>query len=95
MSSLGWPFQKTRLGVVAPTRRTSERYGKYKTVYKRFTRWAAAGVWEQVFAMLVKDRGNHYLLIARPPRLFEVVLVGFGIGWLYAIQQAPHERRSL
>ena len=40
-----------------------ERYGKYKTVHKRFTRWAAAGVWEQVFAMLVKDRSNQYLLI--------------------------------
>jgi len=40
-----------------------ERYGKYKTVHKRFTRWAAAGVWEKVFAMLVKDRGNDYLLI--------------------------------
>jgi len=40
-----------------------ERYGKYKTVHKRFTRWAAAGVWERVFAMLVKDRGNQYLLI--------------------------------
>lgn len=40
-----------------------ERYGKYKTVHKRFTRWAATGVWEQVFAMLVKDRSNQYLLI--------------------------------
>ncbi len=40
-----------------------ERYGKYKTVHKRFTRWAAAGVWEQVFAVLVKDQGNQYLLI--------------------------------
>lgn len=40
-----------------------ERYGKYKTVHKRFTGWAAAGVWEQVFAVLVKDRGNQYLLI--------------------------------
>lgn len=40
-----------------------ERYGKYKTVHKRFTRWAAAGVWELVFAVLFKDRGNQYLLI--------------------------------
>ena len=28
-----------------------ERYGKYKTVHKRFTRWALAGVWESVFAL--------------------------------------------
>ena len=27
-----------------------ERYGKWKTVHKRFSRWAAAGVWERVFA---------------------------------------------
>lgn len=40
-----------------------QRYGKYKTVHKRFTRWAAAGVWERVFAVLVRDRGNQYLLI--------------------------------
>ena len=39
------------------------RYGKYKTVHKRFTRWASAGVWDKIFAMLVKDRGNDYVLI--------------------------------
>ena len=27
-----------------------ERYGKYKTVHKRFTRWARAGVWERIFS---------------------------------------------
>jgi len=32
-------------------------------VHKRFTRWAAAGVWEKAFALLVKDGGNDYLLI--------------------------------
>jgi transposase len=40
-----------------------ERYGKYKTVHKRFTRWAAKGVWEKVFANLIKDRDNDYLMI--------------------------------
>jgi len=40
-----------------------ERYGKYKSVHKRFTRWAAAGVWDKVFAILIKDKGNEYLLI--------------------------------
>ena len=40
-----------------------ERYGKYKRVHKHFTRWAAAGVWDKVFAVLVKDRDNEYLLI--------------------------------
>jgi transposase len=40
-----------------------ERYGKYKTVHKRFTRWAAKGVWDRVFANLIKDRDNEYLMI--------------------------------
>jgi len=35
-----------------------ERYGKYKTTHKRFTRWAATGVWDRIFADLLKDREN-------------------------------------
>jgi putative transposase len=40
-----------------------ERYGKWKTLHKRFTRWAKAGVWDEVFASLIKDRDNHYLML--------------------------------
>ena len=40
-----------------------ERYGKYKTVHKRFTRWAKAGVWERVFKLLTADRRNEYLML--------------------------------
>jgi transposase len=40
-----------------------ERYGKYKTVHKRFTRWAKAGVWEKVFASLTGDADNQYLML--------------------------------
>ena len=32
-----------------------ERYGKWKTTHKRFTRWAKAGVWEKVFDSLTAD----------------------------------------
>nr|WP_235919326.1 IS5 family transposase [Aureimonas psammosilenae] len=40
-----------------------ERYGKWKSVHARFSRWAKAGVWERVFAELIKDRDNQYLML--------------------------------
>ena len=40
-----------------------ERYGKYKSVHKRLARWAAKGVWDQVFRTLVRDRKNEYRMI--------------------------------
>jgi transposase len=40
-----------------------DRYGKYKSVHKRFSRWATSGVWEKVFHELVGDRKNQYLMI--------------------------------
>ena len=40
-----------------------ERYGRWKTVHKRFSRWAHAGVWERVFTALTEDRDNRYLML--------------------------------
>ena len=40
-----------------------ERYGKWKSVHKRFTRWAKASVWERVFADLAKDADNQYIML--------------------------------
>jgi putative transposase len=40
-----------------------ERYGKWKTLHKRFSRWSKAKVWERVFDDLTKDRDNQYLML--------------------------------
>ena len=40
-----------------------ERYGRWQTNHQRFSRWAKKGVWERVFASLLKDRRNEYLML--------------------------------
>jgi len=40
-----------------------ERYGKWKSLHKRFSRWSKAKVWERVFADLTRDRDNQYLML--------------------------------
>ena len=40
-----------------------ERYGKWKSVHQRFTRWAKKGVWERVFESLTGDPDNQYLML--------------------------------
>jgi transposase len=40
-----------------------ERYGKWKSLHKRFSRWAKAGVWERVFEALIDDHRNEYLML--------------------------------
>src|SRR5215203_1670800 len=40
-----------------------ECYGNWKSTHKRFTRWAKAGVWEEIFKVLKSDPSNEYLMI--------------------------------
>jgi transposase len=40
-----------------------ERYGTWKSVHKRFSRWATTGVWERVFQALIEDPKSEYLML--------------------------------
>ncbi|MBM6577023.1 IS5 family transposase [Microvirga sp. SRT01] len=40
-----------------------ERYGKWKTVHQRFSRWCHAAVWERVIEALTTDGNNQDLMI--------------------------------
>jgi transposase len=40
-----------------------ERFGSWKAVHTRFSRWAERGVWQQVFDALARDADNDYAMI--------------------------------
>lgn len=46
-----------------PWRDLPERFGDWKNVHRRCSRWAASGVWEQVFKHLAADADNEYAMI--------------------------------
>lgn len=46
-----------------PWRDLPERFGGWKNVHRRHSRWAKAGVWKRIFDALSKDRDNEYLMI--------------------------------
>jgi transposase len=47
----------------APWRDIPERFGDWKNIHKRFSRWAASGVWESLFKTLADDPDNEYAMI--------------------------------
>src|SRR5712691_4139245 len=70
--SVGRPAQDNRLFVEAvlyryragiPWRDLPERFGDFRVVHTRFSRWAKSGVWEKLFKRLAVDADNEYALI--------------------------------
>ena len=50
-----------RAGV--PWRDLPERFGDWKNVHRRWSRWAQSGVWENLFKHLAADADNEYAMI--------------------------------
>ena len=46
-----------------PWRDLPERFGDWKNVHRRFSRWAKSGVWQRVFEHLAADADNEYAMI--------------------------------
>ena len=46
-----------------PWRDLPERFGPWKAVHTRFSRWAESGVWERVFQHLAGEADNEYAMI--------------------------------
>jgi len=46
-----------------PWRDLPDRFGAWKQVHTRFTRWAKAGVWKRIFQQLAADADNEYAMI--------------------------------
>lgn len=52
---------RDRAGI--PWRDFPERFGAWKAVHTRFSRWAERGVWENLFKHLAADADNDYAMI--------------------------------
>src|SRR4051812_38980443 len=70
--SVGVTARDTRLFVEAvlfryragiPWRDLPERFGDWKNVHRRFSRWAKSGVWQRLFELLAEDADNEYAMI--------------------------------
>src|ERR1700749_1930237 len=50
-----------RAGV--PWRDLPERFGHWKNVHRRFSRWAKSGVWKRIFEHLATEADNEYAIL--------------------------------
>ena len=46
-----------------PWRDLPERFGDFRVVHTRFSRWSKKGIWEQIFQLLAADADNEYVMI--------------------------------
>src|SRR5450756_2920508 len=46
-----------------PWRDLPTRFGDWKIVHQRFSRWAKSGVFERIFKLLASDHDNEYMMI--------------------------------
>lgn len=46
-----------------PWRDLPERFGDYRVVHTRFSRWSTKGIWEKIFKVLSEDADNEYAMI--------------------------------
>jgi len=46
-----------------PWRDLPERFGDFRVVHLRFSRWAKSGVWQQLFQALSEEVDNEYAMI--------------------------------
>ena len=53
-----WKFRSD-----APWRDLPERFGEWKNIHTRFSRWAKKGVWANLFKALADDPDNEYAMI--------------------------------
>ena len=43
-----------------------ERFGDFRVIHIRHTRWCKTGIWERVFKLLAEDAYNEYAMIDSP-----------------------------
>jgi len=46
-----------------PWRDLPERFGDFRVIHTRHSRWSKSGVWERVFKVLASDADNEYAMI--------------------------------
>jgi transposase len=46
-----------------PWRDLPERFGDFRVIHLRHTRWSRTGVWEKIFKALAEDADNEYVMI--------------------------------